>query len=121
MPESRRNSPKSDVLSAKPAPLHAAVYCAATQILDLLHRLNSPWAEQARQLLMLTVRSLQRYTRFFSSAGVKPDRASNDVKSAAIRRRTRQLLSEVQERMTLSGQLEPILQITIPQLVVCGI
>ena len=55
------------------------------QILDLLHRLNSPWAEQARQLV-----DANSVTHAFSPAlAFKPDRASNDVKSAAIRRRTR--------------------------------
>ncbi len=121
MPESRRTHRRGDVLSAKPAPLHAAVYVQLPQILDLLHRLNSPWAEQPDSWLMLTARSLQRYTRFFPALAFKSDRASNDVKSTAIREEREQLLSEVQERMTLSGQLNRFSQITIPQLVVCGI
>lgn len=60
------------------------------QILDLLHRLNSPWAEQARQLVDAnsTITSAL-HTLFLQRWRLKSDRASNDVKSTAIRRRTR--------------------------------
>lgn len=40
------------------------------QIPDLLHRLNSHGQNKPDSWSMLTARSLQRYTRFFSSAGV---------------------------------------------------
>lgn len=40
------------------------------QILDLLHRLGPHGQNKPDSWLMLTARSLQRYTRFFSSVGV---------------------------------------------------
>ena len=59
---------------------------------------------------MLTARSLQRYTRFF----LQRWRLSLIVQATTLNQQLleeerEQLLSEVQERMTLSGQLEPIL------------
>ena len=58
------------------------------QILDLLHRLNSPWSEQARQLVDAN-RTISVTHAFSPALAFKSDRASNDVKSTAIRRRTR--------------------------------
>ena len=59
---------------------------------------------------MLTARSLQRYIRFF----LQRWRLSLIVQATTLNQQLleeerEQLLSEVQERMTLSGQLEPIL------------
>lgn len=59
------------------------------QILDLLHRLNSPWAEQARQLVDANSTITSALHAFSPALAFKSDRASNDVKSTAIRRRTR--------------------------------
>lgn len=80
------------------------------QILDLLHRLNSPWAEQARQLVDAnsTITSAL-HTLFLQRWRLSLIVQATTLNQQLLEEEREQLLSEVQERMTLSGQLEPIL------------
>ncbi len=80
------------------------------QIPDLLHRLNSPWAEQARQLVDAnsTITSAL-HTLFLQRWRLSLIVQATTLNQQLLEEEREQLLSEVQERMTLSGQLEPIL------------
>lgn len=78
------------------------------QILALLHRLHSPYAGQAQQL----VDSNATFTPALHTLFLQRWRLSLIVQTTALNHQLleeerEQLLSEVQERMTLSGQLEP--------------
>ncbi len=91
-------------------PPRRSLLCSYHKSSDLLHRLNSPWAEQARQLVDANSTITSAFTRFSPALAFKPDRKATTLNQQLLEEEEReQLLSEVQERMTLSGQLEPIL------------
>ncbi|WP_180491725.1 ATPase RavA stimulator ViaA [Escherichia fergusonii] len=80
------------------------------QILALLYRLHSPYADQAQQL----VDGNSRFTPALHTLFLQRWRLSLVVQATTFNQQLleeerEQLLSEVQERMTLSGQLEPVL------------
>ncbi|QMB03575.1 ATPase RavA stimulator ViaA [Escherichia fergusonii] len=80
------------------------------QILALLHRLYSPYANQAQQL----VDGNSSFTPALHTLFLQRWRLSLVVQATTFNQQLleeerEQLLSEVQERMTLSGQLEPVL------------
>lgn len=80
------------------------------QIPDLLHRLNSPWAEQARQLVDAnSAITSALHTLFLQRWRLSLIVQATTLNQQLLEEEREQLLSEVQERMTLSGQLEPIL------------
>ncbi|MGL4723843.1 MAG: ATPase RavA stimulator ViaA [Scandinavium sp.] len=80
------------------------------QILALLHKLQSPFASQAQQL----VDNNATFTPALHTLFLQRWRLSLVVQATTLNQQLlederEQLLSEVQEKMTLSGQLEPIL------------
>ena len=80
------------------------------QILSLLEKLQSPFAAQARQI----VAENPRFTPALHTLFLQRWRLSLVVQTTAFNQQLleeerEQLLSEVQARMTLSGQLEPVL------------
>ncbi|WP_330985563.1 MULTISPECIES: ATPase RavA stimulator ViaA [Enterobacterales] len=80
------------------------------QILALLHKLQSPFAAQAQQL----VDNNATFTSALHTLFLQRWRLSLVVQATTLNQQLlederEQLLSEVQEKMTLSGQLEPIL------------
>lgn len=80
------------------------------QILALLHRLHSPYAAQAKQL----TESNSTFTPALHTLFLQRWRLSLVVQATTLNQQLleeerEQLLSDVQERMTLSGQLEPTL------------
>lgn len=80
------------------------------QILALLHKLQSPFAAQAQQL----VDNNATFTPALHTLFLQRWRLSLVVQATTLNQQLlederEQLLSEVQEKMTLSGQLEPIL------------
>ena len=80
------------------------------QILELLKRVHSPFAGQAQQL----VSGNPRFTPALHTLFLQRWRLSLVVQATSLNQQLldderEQLLSEVQERMTLSGQLEPLL------------
>jgi len=80
------------------------------QILTLLQKLHSPFAAQAQQL----VDNNTSFTAALHTLFLQRWRLSLVVQATTLNQQLlederEQLLSEVQERMTLSGQLEPVL------------
>ncbi|MDU7648880.1 MAG: ATPase RavA stimulator ViaA, partial [Klebsiella michiganensis] len=80
------------------------------QILSQLHKLHSPFASQAQQL----VDNNSTFTPALHTLFLQRWRLSLVVQATSLNQQLLdeerdQLLSEVQERMTLSGQLEPVL------------
>jgi len=80
------------------------------QILELLKRVRSPYAEQAQQLFAQNT----TFTPALHTLFLQRWRLSLVVQATALNQQLlegerEQLLSEVQERMTLSGQLEQVL------------
>lgn len=80
------------------------------QLLELLNRVNSPFAGQAQQL----VSNNPRFTPALHTLFLQRWRLSLVVQATSLNQQLldderEHLLSEVQERMTLSGQLEPLL------------
>ncbi|STW32558.1 protoheme IX farnesyltransferase [Klebsiella michiganensis] len=80
------------------------------QILSHLHKLHSPFASQAQQL----VDDNSTFTPALHTLFLQRWRLSLVVQATSLNQQLLdeerdQLLSEVQERMTLSGQLEPVL------------
>ena len=80
------------------------------QILTLLDKLHSPYAAQARQI----VADNPAFTPALQTLFLQRWRLSLVVQTTTLNQHLleeerEQLLSEVQERMTLSGQLEPVL------------
>ncbi|MBJ8814903.1 ATPase RavA stimulator ViaA [Citrobacter freundii] len=89
---------------------HAQFIVQLPQILSLLHRLHSPWAGQAQQL----VNDNSTFTPALHTLFLQRWRLSLVVQTTTLNQQLLEeerehLLSEVQERMTLSGQLEPVL------------
>ncbi len=79
------------------------------QILALLHRLHSPYAAQAKQLTESNSTFTLRYTRFLQRWRLSLVVQATTLNQQLLEEEREQLLSDVQERMTLSGQLEPTL------------
>lgn len=80
------------------------------QILSLLEKVHSPYAAQAKQL----VADNATFTPALHTLFLQRWRLSLVVQTTALNQQLleeerEQLLSEVQERMTLSGQLDPVL------------
>ncbi|KFB99917.1 hypothetical protein GTGU_04033 [Trabulsiella guamensis ATCC 49490] len=83
---------------------------ALPQTLALLHKLQSPFAAQAQHM----VESNTTFTPALHTLFLQRWRLSLVVQTTSLNQQLleeerEQLLSEVQERMTLSGQLEPVL------------
>ena len=102
------------------------------QILDLLHRLNSPWAEQARQLVDAnsTITSAL-HTLFLQRWRLSLIVQATTLNQQLLEEEREQLLSEVQERMrepaTVPEQVDglqqsdDILRLLPPELATLGI
>ncbi|MBM0990336.1 hypothetical protein JQN46_26450, partial [Enterobacter hormaechei] len=71
------------------------------QILDLLHRLNSPWADQARQLVdAISTITSALHTLFLQRWRLSLIVQATTLNQQLLEEEREQLLSEVQERMT---------------------
>ena len=80
------------------------------QILTLLDKLHSPFAAQARQLTVDNpVLTPALHTLFLQRWRLSLVVQTTALNQQLLEEAREQLLSEVQERMTLSGQLEPVL------------
>ena len=80
------------------------------QILALLTRLRSPFAAQAQQLVANnTTFTPALHTLFLQRWRLSLVVQVTSLNQQMLEEEREQLLSEVQERMTLSGQLEPVL------------
>lgn len=80
------------------------------RILALLHRLHSPWAAQAQQLVdNNAVFTPALHTLFLQRWRLSLVVQATTLNQQLLEEEREQLLSEVQERMTLSGQLDPVL------------
>ena len=80
------------------------------QILTLLHRLHSPYAGQAQQLVdSNTIFTPALHTLFLQRWRLSLVVQTTTLNQQLLEEEREQLLSEVQERMTLSGQLDPVL------------
>ncbi|ALR78784.1 ATPase RavA stimulator ViaA [[Enterobacter] lignolyticus] len=80
------------------------------QILALLHQVHSPFAAQAQQLVDDNATfTAAMHTLFLQRWRLSLVVQATTLNQQLLEEEREQLLSEVQERMTLSGQLEPIL------------
>ncbi len=80
------------------------------QILALLDKLHSPFAAQARQMVADNpVLTPALHTLFLQRWRLSLVVQTTALNQQLLEEEREQLLSEVQERMTLSGQLEPVL------------
>jgi len=80
------------------------------QILTLLDRLHSPYASQARQLVVDNATFTPAlHTLFLQRWRLSLVVQATSLNQQLMEEEREQLLSEVQERMTLAGALEPVL------------
>lgn len=80
------------------------------QILALLEKLHSPFAARARQMVTDNPQFTPAlHTRFLQRWRLSLVVQTTTFNQQLLEEEREQLLSEVQERMTLSGQLEPVL------------
>lgn len=109
------------MLPAKSAPFHPAVYRPVTANINATAPVTFPYAGQAQQL----VDGNSTFTPALHTLFLQRWRLSLVIQTTTLNHQLleeerEQLLSEVQERMTLSGQLDPVLAETTPPQAVYG-